>query len=717
MADPIDWNELLAGGEGAANEALFGAPEWLIRKLGGGANLDAKIAQYKKAHDIGSTVGLVGGSLIPFGGMAKGALGIGKAARAGEIGLEAARAGEAGLDAARIAKGADTALDLSKAAEAAGDVGKAAELADAAKAAGTVAEAAKPAASLGKTLLDYGARGAASGALEQGARGVFKDEDAAQIGKDVNQGILFGGLGGAAGGALSKFAEPLARLGKKSTEKATIGLTDARTRDLLQTVQKLSGEGSGAMKQARTVDDIRQELSDLIKNKKLYKEGAVEQAATQQAGVWKQLDDAYEKVVGGQNGAQVLAGAIKPEDMTSLSSKYDPDILKQAMDKVMSPIANRTGMANIRSKLEDVAKYARSGKEPNQEISDAMFDVSKTIRSNLDDAVLQTAQAAGANIPPNFKRDYGLLMPIAKGNVRSEITPTKFPIGSPTFGRAAGAAILGGGSLLGDKDTDIQTKIARAAGGAVAGYAGGKLLSRGLRTLISHGDTLAGLAEKAAPTIAENAGTIGTMGARLAANTNEAVRQAAPATEGEATAAKEGADLGQAARPEYMSQVLAKLTEYAKSNGVEPDTQDFKDFIQTVGSATIGEDGNAFDAGKLAGMFYPDPEERAKFMQALEITRRLKTDLPTAFKSAGGIAGIGEDVQTKYEKNAALDRLAEIFGDASKKSGGSTEAGKKTLASIINSNATQAQKRKIINDMLEHYGVDFSTLGRVGLNV
>ena len=114
MADPIDWNELLAGGEGAANEALFGAPEWLIRKLGGGADLDAKIAQYKRAHDIGGTVGLVGSSLIPVGGLAKSALGVG------------ARAGEVGIDAARAAKGAETALDLSRAAEAAGDVGKAA---------------------------------------------------------------------------------------------------------------------------------------------------------------------------------------------------------------------------------------------------------------------------------------------------------------------------------------------------------------------------------------------------------------------------------------------------------------------------------------------------------------------------------------------------------------------------------------------------------------
>jgi hypothetical protein len=716
MADPIDWNELLAGGEGAANEALFGAPEWLIRKLGGGANLDAKIAQYKKAHDFGSTVGLVAGSLIPFGGIAKGAVGLGaKGARAG---LEAARVGEAGLDAARIAKGADTALDLAKVAEGAGDVGKAAELADATKAAGTVTEAARPTVGLGKTLLDYGTRGAASGALEQGARGFFKDEDAAQIGQDVQQGIMFGGLGGAAGGALSKFAPQLAKLGKKATEKATIGLTDANTRQLLQSVQRLSGEGSGAISQVQKVDDIRREISDLIKSKKLYREGAVEAAAAGQSATWKKLDDIYEKTVGGQNGAQVLAGSLKPEDLSGLSSKYDPEILKEAMDKIMSPVAGRTGMANIRGKLEDMAKYARSGKEPNQEVADAMFDISKRIRGNLDEAVLRTAQGAGANIPPNFKREYGLLMPIAKGEVRSEIAPSKFHLGSPTFEKAAAASLLGGGSsLLGGPDEDISKKIERGVAGAALGFGGGKLLTQALRRGVSGADTLAALAEKAAPKIAENAGAIATTGARLAANTNRAVKEAAPTTEGEAEAAKEGADLGQAARPEYMSQVLANLTEYAKANGVEPDTQDFKDFIQTVGSATIGEDGSPFDAAKLSGMFYPDPEERAKFNRALEVSRGLASNLGTALKSAGGALGIGENPETKIEKTAALDKLAEVVGNAAKASGGTEAAAKKMLATIINSRTSQTEKRKMIQAMMENYGVDFSTLGRVGLNV
>jgi len=310
------------------------------------------------------------------------------------------------------------------------------------------------------------------------------------------------------------------------------------------------------------------------------------------------------------------------------------------------------------------------------------------------------------------------LMPIAKGEVRSEIMPTKFNLGSPTFEKAAAASLLGGGSsLLGGPDEDISKKIERGIAGAALGFGGGKLLTQALRHGVSSADTLAGLVEKVAPKIAENAGAVGTAGARLAANTNRAVQKAAPTTEGEATAAKEGADLGQAARPEYMSQVLAKLTEYAKANGVEPDTQDFKDFIQTVGSATIGADGQPFDAQHLAGMFYPDPEERAKFTRALEVSRGLSSNLSSALKSAGGVVGIGESPDIKMEKTAALDKLAEVVGGAAKASGGTEAAAKKMLATIINSRTSQTEKRKMIQAMMENYGVDFSTLGRVGLNV
>jgi hypothetical protein len=479
----------------------------------------------------------------------------------------------------------------------------------------------------------------------------------------------------------------------------------------------MAGEGSGPLTQVQKAGQTMEEISDMVKKYHLGRPEAVENASNKIISDLNNVAGAYEAKVGGLKGSQVLAGALSPQDMAKLQEKYDPDTIKEALEKLMGPVQNRTGFQSIRGKLEDRIKFARSGKMENNEVANAMFDAGKTIRDNLTQAVIKSAKESGIEVPENLYHEYGLMFPIARGEIKSEMTPTKLPIGSPTFGRAAGAAVLGGGSLLGDQDTDIGTKVARAAAGSVLGFAGGKALSKGMRELIAHGDTLAGLARNVAPKIAEKAGAVATTGARLSANTNRAIQDAAPTTQGEAEAAQDGATLGQASSQDYMSQVLAKLTDYAKANGVEPDTQDFKDFIRTVGSATIGEDGSPFDAEALSGMFYPNPEERAKFTRALKVSRGLSSNLGTALKSAGGVIGIGENPETKIAKTTALDKLSEIVGSAAKASGGTEAAAKKMLATIVNSKTSQTEKRRMIQAMMENYGVDFSTLGRVGLNV
>lgn len=693
----IDWDLVredamqgLAGAAGGANEVLAGAPIWLLRKLGAGKQIDEKIARYKKAWDTGSTIGLLGSALIPYGGIAKG------------IGL----AGK-GAKALRGAEEAGKALTLAKEAGALSDVGR---LAEAAKAGETLA---KPT----QSLLELAGKGSALGAGEQAARGFFKDETPEEVGRDVTSGALFGGLGGAAGGLLSKYAPRLAELGKKATEKATLGLTNARMRQLATAAQKLSGEGAKEGATMRKVSDIRKEITDLIKRKKLWQEGSLEKAAEEQKGIWDTLDKTYERVVGGQKGAEVLKGSLKPEDLQALQAKYDPEIIQEALDKIMKPIENRTGFANIRSKLEDMAKYARSGKETSQEVADAMFDLTKSIRSNLDDAVIKTAEAAGQKIPPNFKREYGLLKPLWKGEIQEEIAPTRFGLGSPTFEKAAAASLLGGGStLLGGPNEDITEKAKRAALAAALGFGGSKLISAGLRKGVSGLDTLAGIAEKVAPKIAETPGALAGVAGRETANIARAASAAKPETEEEATAAQDGAELGQAeSRDDYMGLVMQKLTDYAEANGVSRDSKDFKDFIGYIGANSVGPDG-VFDPAAISMILYPDPEERAKFTRALEVSRGLKENLSVALRSPGGIAGIGKNPEIEVQKQVAIDKLASTVGEAAK-ARGSEAAAKKMLLSILNSRATQKEKRALIQTMMEDYGIDFSTLGRVGLNV
>jgi hypothetical protein len=742
MADPIDWNELLAGGEGAANEALFGAPEWLIRKLGGGANLDAKIAQYKKAHDIGSTVGLVGGSLIPFGGMAKGALG---------IGAKAARAGEAGLDVARAAKGAETALDLSRAAEAAGDVGKAAELADAARAAGTVAAAAKPAVSLGKTLLDYGAKGAASGALEQGARGYFKDEDAAQIGKDVNQGILFGGLGGAAGGALSK---GLGALGKKApvysseflkkAEQATIGLSPMLKRDTNSALRDIAGPGARGLGRFAKAEEGRSGLSRIIREERLDKIGAEDKYFGQVSKDWKDVRNAFDAANPNMSGKDLIKSSLSREltspEIAEIRASPGGLQAEENLMKITEKAASFKGSHNVNKFLRNEIKNA--DKIPDENEADATRSLLRIIKRGFDDLTADEAQRAGLTVDfDKLRKNYVYDEALANAYARQDMAPLKINTGSGTAEKLGTRQILntiGGGAsggaagyILSPGDPEEKKKNALlgallTGGAGLGGKAIQRIFEKGATSAIAKSGPLAEKLVGAAPRIGASLeklgaapGAVATTGARLAANTNRAVQAAAPATEGEATAAQEGADLGQASRDDYMSQVLAKLTDYAKANGVEPDTPDFKDFIRTVGGSTIGEDGQPFDARELAGMFYPDPEERAKFIRALEVSRGIASNLSTALKDTGGVlnTGIGADPNAVMQKSVSLDMLSKLVGEAAEKSGGTAANAKKLLAVALGTKATKAEKRKMIEAIMENYGVDFSTLGRVGLNV
>ena len=664
----INWDDIAAGGAGAVNGLLFDAPEFLLKNIGYRKQVEDYVNAHKGAHDIGETVGTIGGAFVPVGGIARG-LGLGAKA-----------------------------LEAGKALQIAGDVGKGTSvLGDIARLAG---------------------RGAATGGLESAARGIFNEQTPGQIAENVSTGAGMGALGGAVGGSLAKAMPYISKLGKKATEKAVIGTTDANTRQLLSAVQKLSGEGSGANAQVQKVDDIRGQIADLIKSKKLWKEGAVEKAAGEQSAIWKSLDDVYEKVAGGKTGAEVLGGALLPEDLATLGNKYDPETIKAASEIIRGPVANRTGMANIRAKLEDVAKAARMKGTGNAEVDNAVFDMAKTMRRNLDDAVVETAKASGINIPPNFKREYGLLQPIAKGEVRSEIAPSKFNLGSPTFEKAAAATLLGGGStLLGDKNDDLQTKLARGAAAAALGYGGSKLIGSLARRGIASADTLAGKLVNQAPNIATASDQLATIGARAAANTANAVKAAAPTNQPEAKAAQAGAEMGQSSPKEYMGLVLDRLTSFAEARGVSKDSPDFKEFVQTVAASTMGDDG-PFDAKKMAGILYPDPAERAKFTRALDVSRALSSDLTTAMRPTGGAlgTGIGEPVEESMGRQIALDKLGAMVGEVAK-ANGTEKAARAQLSKILgNRSLSQMAKRDLIRGMLEQYGVDFDTLAKVGLN-
>ena len=168
----INWDDIAAGGAGALNGLLFDAPDWLLKNLGGrNSGVQKYLDAHKNAFDIGDTIGTVGGAFIPVGGIAHG-LGLGAKALKGAEAL------------GNVSK----AVDLAKGAGAIADVGGLA-----AKAIPAAADIAKAAPSALSDIARFVGHGAATGAAESAARGIFDEKDS---GGNCAECIHRGGHGG-----------------------------------------------------------------------------------------------------------------------------------------------------------------------------------------------------------------------------------------------------------------------------------------------------------------------------------------------------------------------------------------------------------------------------------------------------------------------------------------------------------------------------------------
>jgi hypothetical protein len=122
---PDFWSGLGAGSYEAANQALMGLPDWIVKQVGGSKNYQDLMkfkAENKMASDIGSGIGTVGSFFIPGGAVAKGlglgakALGMGKAGAflagsGGKFGQQALRAGGQALEQSAIRNTLDVTED------------------------------------------------------------------------------------------------------------------------------------------------------------------------------------------------------------------------------------------------------------------------------------------------------------------------------------------------------------------------------------------------------------------------------------------------------------------------------------------------------------------------------------------------------------------------------------------------------------------------------
>ena len=324
--DPDIMGNIVAGGESALNDVLFGLPEYVAKKIDR-KSVEYYVNKYKKAHDIGSAVGTVGSMFIPVPG----------------LGLVKAGAGAA--KGAKAIKAAEAVTDIAKAGDAAKDIGRLSKIgqtvADAAKTGETV-ERVKQKIDLGKLA----AQGAIAGGAEAGLRGFTSEEQPSDILRDIQTGAMFGAGGGALGGAFARNTPRIAGEMTKNAEKAYLGTTDLARRQALAYMKDIAGPGAKGFGKFKSAPEARKELVRVGKEIGAHIPGKMDESLNAHKATWKAIDDIVEKMAPDARASNFYEAAANKLDMEDLYKQFTKDQVDAFLKEVKEAGVNRSGLAN-----------------------------------------------------------------------------------------------------------------------------------------------------------------------------------------------------------------------------------------------------------------------------------------------------------------------------------------------------------------------------------
>lgn len=686
----IDWENLGAGALGAADEALFGIPEFIAKKVDRKGVQDY-IDRHAQAYHTGEAVGTVGSMFVPLPG----------------IGLLKGATG-----AAKLAKGADTALDV-------------------ARLAGGAEKATKAGIDWAK-LAKLAKTGAISGAAEAGVRGVTSEKKPQDILKDIATGGAFGAAGGLAGGAISEglkkvgkkagtYADEASKIRKQYMEGAA-GLTGRDTRQILK---EYAGQGAKGLGRFEKAEDALSQVDRIIKEGELYKIGGDDKYFAMVNKHWDDINNAADAALGKNvKGSDLFAGAVQrgAKDINELSGASGEKV-KGMLENIAQDSSGYQGVHEYKKYLDNLYKDTfNDALYPKSADKQAARDAVGLLRRNVDGIVADAAEAAGMDpaIINERKKNYIFDRALGESFARQITKPKTMVAGSQTAMRqAAQIALLGGaGYATGDTDTDrLQRMAGGLALGAGADVLGGVLnraVNKGATKLLANSDVLIRKLQAVAPKIEKIAGRMTAQGGAIVGGGagaiigTKAVQEARPTTPTEQSAAEAGASAGTGNQPAYMSKVLDQMKAFAAANGVSEQDPQFGQFVQEVYAMTGG-----FAPDKIGSILYKDPAELAAYNKALSTSRRLSEVMPTATQKAPGLFS-GETKEQKIERLAAVDQLASIVGDVAKEKG-SEAAAKKSLNIILTGNEPPERKSELVKMLLLSYGVDLDQLSQMGV--
>lgn len=682
---PIKWEDLVAGGAGAIDEALYGLPEYALKNLGARKQVEDYIKKNEKAYRTGETIGTIGSMFIPVPGAAL---------------LKGGSAAAKGL------KGLDTAADTVRLAQAAAK--------------------AKKASSIGNLAL----KGALSGGAESGIRGITSEKTPSEILRDIQTGTMFGGAGGAAGGLLSKglksiggkavtYADEAGKIRKQYMEGAA-GLTG---RDTKQILKEYAGQGAKGLGKFAKSEDALSQVDRVIKEGELYKVGGDDKYFGMVSKHWDDMNKAADSVLGKDVPGGTLFNAALERgagDLAELKGAQGEKV-KTMLGTLAAEGDNYEGIHGFKKYLDDVYKDTFSDViYPKSSDKQAARDAVGIIRRNIDDIVADAAEQAGLDpkIIAERKKNYIFDRALGESFARQVMKPKTIGAGSPTAIRTLTQGVLGAGLgyASGDPEGTAMDKLKRVGTGVALGMGSdviGGMLGKAAgatatRALAGSDNLVAGL-QKLAPGIENIAGKIAPeIGAAIGGQAGsviarKAIEAAAPETPKEAEAAETAAVSDD--EPKYMSRVMSKMQEFAIANGIDPESQDFQDFAGEMYSATAG-----FQPEKIGMILYSDPGERAAYLKALEVSRGLKETMP----AATGKMRFGSTDEEKIQREAAVNQLAALVSDAAKDKGAGTEA-KASIKKILSSGKSPEEKAELVKATLMAYGVDLDELESMGV--
>ncbi|HXK36978.1 MAG TPA: hypothetical protein VJ553_05355 [Candidatus Paceibacterota bacterium] len=600
-----------------------------------------------------------------------------------------------------------------------------------------------------KGLLPSLARGAVNAATFSVPQSVSQAVETGDVAGAVKSGLLGIGTGavtGAAGEAMTSLLTKGYKAFRNWMTDAVLKSRGVRGKELMKVLQN-GIYGRKGYTPVRAME-LKEQVADAISKNKIIDKQDLMKFFEDRGNLWDSVDDAWLKagakvddfrdaVVGHADVMDYLTSPLTDPDTGKSYAQY----AQSTLDDIFAKAASRKDLASTRELLRT---SMINGLKEGTNLGQIKADIAGALRDSIDNRF----------IPAGLKEEYPALLALKKSIAWNEASVARAGANSATAprmmlkqiltGGAPGVAIGAGAGATRWDPNDPRGSLARLGKGAAIGAAatlGGNVLNRALsRGGVQLTGRLAGALRNVLPKelpiafsglgrVAQAAGTKGAPPA-VAALTGPQAPSAPAAAETPADAAVSQSEAQatpetvQAAREKvntaYRDRVMQALQQDWVNTFAGPFAQyglKWDDFVQMVGSVTGGFD----DPRKTARILFHDKAEREGFLRDYDAALKFgQQNVGAALEYAAPQRLISSITSPKpATSNLAYQDLINYLSGVSEGGKEVSETARKRIEErvrlIAGMKIPEAQKQKMIEEMLANYGIDLNRLTGMGL--